>query len=319
QLDDVITRKQSLELTIDKVDEIKNKVDEIVDKVNLRESEISLTSESLEAQINVLSQKEIDLTSQIAKLKDKIIDLEGLYLNVSEKDKGVVESFNNVKSNEKLIESFSEKVHLRDKRLEEIESKTSDYIGKLVEFQREQEDFLKEVSKLVESAKQALQYSTAEGLSASFQTRLALIEKKPLGWWLAGASICLFAATGLGVWIVLDSQTKDIGIVISRITLIPLLITGSVFCANQYVRSQNIIEDYAYKVALSKSLVGFSEQIKKHGKETNDEYMNYITMVLKEIHKDPLRGRKARNESNVSQPDIDYSALVREFLTKSPK
>ena len=38
-------------------------------------------------------------------------------------------------------------------------------------------------------------------------------------------------------------------------------IAGAIFCANQYIRQKNVIEDYTYKMVLAKSIVGFSEQL----------------------------------------------------------
>ncbi|MGZ5245297.1 MAG: hypothetical protein ACXWEY_01790 [Bacteroidia bacterium] len=73
----------------------------------------------------------------------------------------------------------------------------------------------------------------------------------------------------------------------------PLPIAGAIFCANQYVRQKNIIEDYAYKMVLAKSIVGFSEQIRKDN-SPDEEYTHYIKTVLNEIHNDPLRRRHSK-------------------------
>ena len=51
-------------------------------------------------------------------------------------------------------------------------------------------------------------------------------------------------------------------------------------------------------MVLSKSIVGFSEQLKKNGTETNEEYIHYIKTALEEIHKDPLRKRTGSNKEN---------------------
>lgn len=80
--------------------------------------------------------------------------------------------------------------------------------------------------------------------------------------------------------------------------MIPLTLTGAMFCARQYVKQKNIIEDYAYKTVLAKSIVAFSEEFK--GKE---QYSQYIETVLREIHQDPLRQRskdKDKEEVNLN-------------------
>ena len=87
-------------------------------------------------------------------------------------------------------------------------------------------------------------------------------------------------------------------IILGRILLLPIPIMGAIFCANQYTKQKNIIEDYAYKQTIAKAIVGFSEQLKKNGKdEDNSEYVDYIRNALAEIHKDPLRSRKEEKQS----------------------
>ncbi len=117
--------------------------------------------------------------------------------------------------------------------------------------------------------------------------------------WIAGAIFCLMGAGFLG-WHFMQSinENNQWFIILGRILLLPIPITGAVFCANQYTKQKNIIEDYAYKQTIAKSVVGFSEQLKKNGKdEDNSEYVDYIRKALAEIHKDPLRSRKEEKQS----------------------
>jgi uncharacterized protein (UPF0210 family) len=112
----------------------------------------------------------------------------------------------------------------------------------------------------------------------------------------------LLGAVRLGIWVLHDFN--EIGELIGRISLLPLPIIGAVFCANQYTKQKNIIEDYAYKMVLSKAIVGFSEQLKKNGSETNEEYIHYVKTALEEIHKDPLRKRDKNKESKNEAPGL---------------
>jgi hypothetical protein len=54
-----------------------------------------------------------------------------------------------------------------------------------------------------------------------------------------------------------------------------------------------LAEDYAYKAVLTKSIVAFSEELRKKD-ETG--YSEYISTVLKEIHQDPLRKRSKEKD-----------------------
>jgi hypothetical protein len=53
-------------------------------------------------------------------------------------------------------------------------------------------------------------------------------------------------------------------------------------------------------MVLAKSIVGFSEQLKKDPSQDKGEYIHYIKVALEEIHRDPLRKRISKNETNKS-------------------
>jgi hypothetical protein len=54
-------------------------------------------------------------------------------------------------------------------------------------------------------------------------------------------------------------------------------------------------------MVLAKSIVGFSEQLKKEPSEDKGEYVHYLKVALEEIHKDPLRKRNADKAQNKSE------------------
>ena len=158
---------------------------------------------------------------------------------------------------------------------------------------------MNESKDLIASAKKALNYKTAEGISAAFQEQYDLAsDKKLTSFWLWAAGISMILAIGLGIWVL--ATGGEINYIIGRISLIPLALLVAFFAGKQYVRQKNIAEDYAYKMVLSKAIVGFSEQIKKHGTENNEEYVHYIKRALEEIHKDPLRSRSSKSQKSES-------------------
>lgn len=84
------------------------------------------------------------------------------------------------------------------------------------------------------------------------------------------------------------NNTHMIYNLIGRLSMIPFTIAGAIFCANQYTKQKNIIEDYAYKTVLAKSIIAFSEELREKSPE---RYTEYLSTMLKEIHQDPLRKR----------------------------
>lgn len=107
--------------------------------------------------------------------------------------------------------------------------------------------------------------------------------------------------------------TDELHIIIGRIALIPLPIIAAIFCANQYVKQKNIIEDYAYKMVLAKSIVGFSEQLNKDPSEDKGEYIHYMKVALEEIYKDPLRKRNSKESQSKAEDKIE-SLSIKDFV-----
>lgn len=77
--------------------------------------------------------------------------------------------------------------------------------------------------------------------------------------------------------------------------MIPFTIYAAIFCSQQYVKQKNLVEDYAYKSVLSKSIIAFSEELRKNDPE---KYTEYLSTVLREIHHDPLRKRGKEKEDD---------------------
>ena len=285
-LKDEITEKNESIETLQK--ETQDKLDRTKDSFEEINKELESLSEK--------SEEQSTLNSQLESIK---IKADG-YLDE------ITDFKNDAESNRKLIDSFATKVQERDNRLIELEQKTIENSNKLDEYEKERKRVLEEARELIENAKQALGYSTSQGLSESFDTQYKNANKwwKSV-FWILGASLCLLGTLCLGIWVMNNIQEQWF-MIMGRILLLPIPIAGAVFCANQYTKQKNIIEDYAYKLTIAKAIVGFSEQLKKNGNEVDDiEYTDYIQKALGEIHKDPLRLRKAESLTSIKSNQID--------------
>ena len=92
--------------------------------------------------------------------------------------------------------------------------------------------------------------------------------------------------------------------------MVPFTITGAIFCANQYTKQKNLIEDYAYKTTIAKSIIAFSEELRTKDPE---RYAEYISTILKEIHQDPLR-KRGKNSDEFSL-DKESTGLIEKLIT----
>lgn len=318
EISSVTKIKLELQDELNEVKKIKEEIEKDNESINEKIQSSNEKLAEIETELENITSRKLELTKQTESLKSYNEDLVSAKEKADENLEEIVNSMTESKSNEKLITSFANKVQERDKRLSELEVLTAENNQKLISYNDERNNILVEANNLIESAKKALNYKTAEGISASFQVQYEKADSKWIfGSWILGAIFCLVGTVGLGIWI-LHTIPNDFVILVARISLLPLPIIGAIFCANQYSKQKNIIEDYAYKMVLAKSIVGFSEQLKKNGTENNEEYIHYIKTALEEIHKDPLR---KRNSSNSKESKIEPANLsqIGELIEKVAK
>ena len=292
-------------------DDIKEVKDKIQDS-QITHSEIISEKEKYDLELAELTEKKDALINAIAdfeKVQNRIKDLS---TQAEESSTNINRKQESIEASESTINEFVKEIKSRSKELEEQSVQTKEYEQKLVEFTDRHNNSLSEAESLIKSAREALQYSTAKGMSAAFQTQYNEAKNKWVVWgWIGGAIAFVIATILIGMWIVLESESGNgatgtninITSLIGRISMIPLTLTGAMFCARQYVKQKNIIEDYAYKTVLAKSIVAFSEEFK--GKE---QYSQYIETVLREIHQDPLRQRS--KDKDKDKEEINLNGII---------
>ena len=290
---------------------------DLEEKITDKSYEIVKLYDEAEEKLEDIQKKFRDIKDELESVSRKTEDVQSLNEELEEIKKTADSHLTDItdfrtksESNQKLIDNFATKIQDRDKRLTELEQKIIENDKALSKYEEERKALLKEAEALIESAKTALNYKTAEGLSASFSEQYKNSNKTRIsGGWILGASVCLFITLVLGIWFLHNiSEDNKWYFIVGRLLLLPMPIIGAIFCANQYTKQKNITEDYAYKTVIAKSIVGFSEQLKKNSTD-NSEYITYIAKALEEIHKDPLRARE-HNSSKVKLDKIQFDKLV---------
>jgi hypothetical protein len=312
----VLKLKIQFEEELKEVRKIKAKIIAEEKKLTQNSENYELNSTRILTEIEEIVEQKTKLINESTQLQTVLQSSNRLEVEIREQARLVGESSTNVKSNEKLIDSFANKVQEKDNRLTQLEQEIHKQKEKILVYEEERKKILSEAKDLIESAKLALNYKTAEGISASFNSRFDEAKSK---WryypWLIGSAFSMLTAIALGL--VITYTTSDSMWFLARISLIPLPIISAIFCAKQYSKQKNIIEDYAYKMVLAKAIVGFSEHLKKNGSEDNYEYIHYIKTSLEEIHKDPLRKRERVKNSN--ELSLDSIIEIAEKLKKVVK
>ena len=268
------------------VKEIELEVDELKEKIKNAHEQITEKLESLNSQSEKLAESINSTEGQQSNLVDLLAEAEV-------RSQEIENLLTTSKSHVELITNFSKRVSSREKQLDRQENYTEEFKKQLEVFRGDHEKYLKEAQELIENSKVALEYTTAEGLSAAFTERHNKSNKFfPKFSWLLSAGAFVIAAVWIGYLLTTDEST-NLARLVARFSLLPILIAGAWFCAGQYVKQKNIAEDYAYKAAIAKSIVGFSDKLSTQA-DKGDDYFSFMKFALSQMLNDPLRrhGRK---------------------------
>lgn len=250
---------------------------------------------------------------KIEELKKSIIEADVTLENIEEIEEKSANNLLLIENHKTTILDFLAKITVREKDLDKQTSLSKDYEIKLAKYKEEQDKILKEAKGLIESAKKALEYKTAEGMSAAFQEKhTKAVEGKVLTGWAMGAILFVISALGIGICFLIIEK-HDLYSLIGRISLMSLCVVAATFCATQYNKQKNLIEDYAYKTVLSKSFIAFAEELKKHDEA---DYGSMVQNILKEILQDPLRQREKTRELSLSSINSKDLELVTNAISK---
>ena len=272
-------------------------VKSIMEKVNAAHEEILMHKEQLESCLGDIRKQQETLRIMQTDEQAELSNIKETLKIISNNEQIISQNLEKTNLAKKIFDDFLQKISERESQLQQQESETSKYNDALKNFASDYAVKLEEAKILINEAKAALNYKNAEGLSAAFSEQLeeTKSKKNTIGW-LAGAIIFLGITILIGVWIITgwwidttaSTENQMLLNLIGRLSMIPLTITGSIFCANQYTKQKNLIEDYAYKTTIARSMVAFSEELRNKDPE---RYAEYISTILKEIHQDPLRKR----------------------------
>jgi uncharacterized coiled-coil DUF342 family protein len=297
-LDDLCRKAIELE---DSINDVKKKIEE----AGVTYTEIQGKQTEYTEIIKELTGKKDEFKAEYDAFVSEVGDFKALADKAKANEQTVATHLKQVEGDKETFDEFIEKIDDREKVLTKQNEATENYEKKLDAYDKDQQKKLKEVAELIEKARQALQYTTAAGMSAAFQEQY---DKTNNRWskigWLVAAAVFLILTIAIGAWIVTgwgiaEERSTQIYSLIGRLSMVPFTILAAIFCANQYVKQKNLAEDYAYKAVLTKSIVAFSDELRE-----NDEkgYSEYISTVLKEIHQDPLRKRgKEKDEITIKE------------------
>ncbi len=221
------------------------------------------------------------------------------------------------------VKDFAEEISEHQKQIDKQNAQFEVFQETLDKNTTEQKQYLEDAIKLIEQSKLALNYTTSVGLGASFDAQCERLTGKwgyKLWRWLVASAVSILGIIAIGIWLITTQHSQGNGDysliwiqIFGKLSMIPLLVTATIFCANQYTKQKGLLEDYSYKLRLAQSMVAFSEELREKDSEKHKEY---LSSVLKEILKDPLRIRIDPNKSSTTKSDVLISKDTLPLLEK---
>lgn len=209
------------------------------------------------------------------------------------------------------VKEFAEEISEHQKQIEKQNAQFEVFKETLDKNTTEQKQYLEDALKLIEQSKLALTYTTSVGLSASFDAQCKYLTGKwgyKLWGWLVASVVSILGIIAIGIWLITTQHSQGNGDysliwiqIFGKLSMIPLLVTATIFCANQYSKQKVLLEEYSYKLRLTQSMVAFSEELRE---KDSEKYKEYLSSVLKEILKDPLRIKIDPNKSSTTKGDV---------------
>jgi hypothetical protein len=321
------------------IDELTRKSElltQVLEEIRNKEGEINQISNNISKQAESVSEKEESIETLLKQSEEANEELDALKADLEEIAEEIrtlhstcLDAKTEVCGYRDEVKEFVEEMADHQKRIEKQSAEFETFRETLDKNTEEQGKYLEDAFELIEQSKKALQYTTSVGLGASFDAQC----KELKGWnsiklwsWLVASAVSVIGVISIGVWLIGGGHNTINGDVtsmwmqiIGKISMIPLLVTATIFCAGQYSKQKALLEDYSYKLTLAKSMVAFSEELREKDPERHREY---LSMVLSEILQDPLRHRvdpNVKENSGGFEKKLDSVRKLLESLAKVSK
>ncbi|WP_414162037.1 hypothetical protein ACMGG9_07885 [Serratia sp. BNK-10] len=148
---------------------------------------------------------------------------------------------------------------------------------------------------LIENAKIAMTLTGTFRLSRSFKSAYLIAKKTRDRWALASSISAILSLAFVGAMlyemytfdykIFQNSTTPAIMMFIARLSILPVVLGFFAFCAMQYIKQNNICEDYAHKKLLSETLISFKDELSN---SDNEKTTSYLSEILKVVLRSPI-------------------------------
>lgn len=216
--------------------------------------------------------------------------------------KRITETLDVVKKHEEDIEARKLKINTFHTNIEEYEKQISDNTERLNKYVA---DSMQKIAKsigesnakttlivdtntnLQEQIKTLLQGATAGKLYEAFQIRKGHLEQD-LNVWLLGIISTALGAVGLAIlYLKMGDFAWDGRLVFKVLTALPF-IGLEYFFVSEYTKRKELIEQYAFKAAISLSFIAYREMMDTESKRGDEKSLEFIIETVRKIYEPPF-------------------------------
>lgn len=285
----------------EKMEEMVSKVDEMTTKLNDENDEFS----------KFIADNKAAYEQQYEKIRTL----------VSEYQSSTTESLTSIKARLDEATTNAEKIkqieaqamvfkETLDEYIKNMTTTTEEITTKTKQYNDDTQSIINTNQELTEEIKEQLQKATGVSLFHMFQKRKEALEKNQ-GWWLTGVIASIIALVAFSWWIISSLQSipqngsidwfKD---AIFKFTLSTPVIYLLYFLTDRYTKLRRLIEEYAFKSAISLALTPYYDLVQGLDDDTQEKDKDFLIAVIGNIFKTPTDKVFKTKEA---QFDLDFS------------
>lgn len=286
------------------IEEIQGKINEITNMLKgekedfdkfLSESRTNYDKQFKEID-NLISQYKASTTESLTSIKARLDES----TNNSEK----------IKQIEAQAKVFKESL---DEYVQTMQEKTNEINEKTKKFSEDTQTIIDTNSQLTDEIKEQLEKATGVSLFHMFQKRKEALEGNQK-WWLIGIIVSVLILISFSCWIICSLPTAQNSTIdwfkdaIFKFTLSSPAIYLLYFFSDRYTKLRRLIEEYAFKSAISLALTPYFDLVKGLDDETEEKDKDFLIAVIGNIFKTPTDKVFRTKESNY---DLDFSSYYK--------
>lgn len=288
-LKDLINEYKGAVEKVKNIESFHSTAQNILNNFETKNDEVNTAYIKIEEILTNAATKEKAVESKNAQVEKVYDEVEKANQDIANKKVSITAFFENIQTYETKIGDFLKKGEaFIDQKSEDYDvytEKWKEESNALIELNKAStKSIIEENKKLQGQIKELLQGANAGRLFKSFNKRKTELEKQQK-WWLLGVCSVNLLIFSFSIWIIEHYNAGEFNVMMLKIVASLPLIILDWFLIAQYSEIKKLTEEYAFKAAVSLSLIPYYELIKGEGE--NESTLDFINKAVDNIYSHP--------------------------------